>query len=182
MLSPVAQISKTYGSFGEVLVRVNSSEFESYLEDCISGDFKEPVFIYYEGLPVPFFIRSAKHRSGNAYVVVFTTIGDEKRAQEFVGQNLYIDNQVLRGDNPADDNGLEIDDFSVLHGFTILNQNDIEVGKIVGVMEFPANICLEVKRTFSDSEPVLIPLHEDLIIRLSESERILKLHIADGLF
>lgn len=179
MLARVAQISKTYGSSGEVLLRVNSPEFENYLEDGMADDFKEPVFIHYEGLPVPFFIRSAKRRSGNAYIVVFTTIGDESRASEFVGQNLFMEGEALRGDDEPDAL-FATGDFSALCGFALVNQNDEVVGKIVDVEEYPANICLEVIAA-SSGEAVLVPLHEDLIMDISEEQKTLKLHIADGL-
>ncbi len=178
MLCHVAQISKTYGSSGEVLVRVNSPEFESFLEDGMADDFKEPVFIYYEGLPVPFFIQSARHRSGNAYVVVFTTIGDEKRASEFVGQNVFMESGASGGS--GSDGPFAMQDLSLLCGFALIDQNDTPVGNIVDVVEFPANVCLEV-RPVSSGGTVLIPLHEDLLIDISEEKKVLKLRIAGGL-
>lgn len=181
MLSPVAQIVKTYGSEGEVLVRVSSSEFDAYLEDFVPEDNNEPVFIHFEGIPVPFFIRSARRRSGNAYIVVFTTISDSKRAEETVGQHIYVGEGFSGGallQEGCDYSSLE--DFSVLVGFTLTDQNGVTAGRIEDVIEYPANICLEVRRP-EGGETVLVPLHDDLILDFSAQKRSIRLRIADGL-
>lgn len=181
MLSPVAQIVKTYGSEGEVLVRVSSPEFGSYLEDFMPEDNNEPVFIHFEGIPVPFYIRSARRRSGNAYIVVFTTVSDAKRAEETVGRHLYVGEGLSGGallQEGCDYSSLE--DFSVLAGFTLTDQNGLAVGLVEDVIEYPANICLEVRRP-DGGETVLVPLHDDLILDFSAERRSIKLRIADGL-
>ena len=72
-LTPVAQIVKTYDSTGEVLIRINAPEFQERLENI---KIKEPVFIHFEELPVPFFITSAVRRSGNAWIIKFSTVRD----------------------------------------------------------------------------------------------------------
>ena len=49
-LLPVAQIVKSYDVNGEVMIRMTSGILDDY------NFKKEPVFIYFDGLPVPFFI------------------------------------------------------------------------------------------------------------------------------
>ncbi len=171
-LSLCAQIAKTYGKEGEILLRVESDRFSELLEEAeevVHGKekiSKEPVFIYFDGLPVPFFIESVHHRSNNAWVVTFSTIRDLSHAEEIVGRNLYIES--------AEDDIFK--DLDSLAGFAIIGEDGKTAGTVSKVLEFPGNICLELK------EPrALIPFHEDLILSFNPDEKTIAMKIPQGL-
>jgi 16S rRNA processing protein RimM len=180
-LTPVAQIVKTYDSTGEVLIRINAPEFEERL-----ANIKEPVFIHFEELPVPFFITSAVQRSGNAWIIKFSTVRDGAHAQELVGNDIFIEDF-----SPASEDSMpvsnsstsesvtqdgQISDIEQLIGFKLLDEDGAEKGIITSFYEFTANICLEINNS------TMVPLHDDLIIFISKRDKTLTMKIPKGLF
>lgn len=167
-LTSAAQIAKTYGKEGEILLRSQSDRFSEMLAECDDQGKKlvEPVFIYFDGLPVPFFIETVRHRSGNAWVVTFSTIRDISHAEEIVGRDLFI--QSTEEDN--------FKDLDLIVGYTVITEQGKTVGTISKVLEYPGNICLELKET-----ETLIPFHEDLVISFDQENKIIAMKIPAGL-
>ena len=174
-LTPVAQIVKTYDSTGEVLIRINAPEFQERLANIT---IKEPVFILFEELPVPFFITSAVLRSGNAWIVRFSTVRDGAHAQELVGNNIFVEDKTSTEAEDAESNisDEQISDIEQLIGFKLLDEDGAEKGVITSFYEFTANICLEINNS------IMVPLHNDLIISISQKDRTVTMQIPKGLF
>ena len=167
-LASAAQIAKTYGNKGEVLLRIKSDRFSEMLEGCQEKgkELEEPVFIYFDGLPVPFFISSATHRSGNAWVVTFSTVRDNAHAEEIVGRDLFIES--------AEDDLLS--DLDILVGYTVISKEGVKAGKVSRVIEYPNNICLELEET-----ETLLPFHEDLVLSFDQENKTIVMTIPQGL-
>lgn len=167
-LTSAAQIAKTYGKEGEILLRVESDRFSEMLAECEDQEKKleEPVFIYFDGLPVPFFIETIRHRGGNAWVVAFSTIRDISHAEEVVGRDLFIE-------SAEEDNFKDLD---LIVGYTVITEQGKTVGTISKVLEYPSNICLELKET-----ETLIPFHEDLVLSFDQDCKTIAMKIPDGL-
>lgn len=79
----IAVISKSYGTNGECLFSFLNAEPE---------DIKvtEPVFIYFDGLPVPFFIDNFERKGNKRCLVKLTDIDSFESAEEIVGKEVYI--------------------------------------------------------------------------------------------
>ena len=167
-LTSCAQIAKTYGNKGEVLLRIKSDRFSEMLEGCQEKgkELEDPVFIYFDGLPVPFFISSATHRNGNAWVVTFSTIRDNDHAEEVVGRDLFLE---------AKDED-RFSDLDILVGYTVISEEGVKAGTISRVIEYPNNICLELE----ESE-TLLPFHEDLVLSFDQENRTIVMTIPQGL-
>ena len=167
-LASAAQIAKTYGNRGELLLRIKSDRFSELLEGCQDKgkELEEPVFIYFDGLPVPFFISSATHRNGNAWVVTFSTIRDSAHAEEVVGRDLFI--QAAEEDF--------LGDLDILVGFTVISQDGVKAGTVSRVIEYPNNICLELEET-----ETLLPFHEDLVLSFDQENKTIVMTIPQGL-
>ncbi|MDD2242810.1 MAG: hypothetical protein PHI08_07030 [Bacteroidales bacterium] len=174
-LTPVAQIVKTYDSTGEVLIRINAPEFQERLENI---KIKEPVFIHFEELPVPFFITSAVRRSGNAWIIKFSTVRDGAHAQELVGNNIFVEDKTSADakDAESDISDEQISDIEQIMGFKLLDEDGAEKGVITSFYEFTANVCLEINNS------TMVPLHDDLIISVSKKDRTITMQIPKGLF
>lgn len=177
-LTPVAQIAKTYNSTGEVLMRISSPDFEERFP------VKEPVFIYFEGLPVPFFIDAANQRAGNAWIVKFATVRDGAHAQELVGLTVYTESASEEGAK-SDSSHLPLGAY--LNGWTILDESGNIRGTVCGFYDIPGNPCLEVApavQAEASSKPAdtqLIPIHQDLIVKVEAAKKTITLKIPDGL-
>lgn len=162
-LQKIAQVLKSNGTDGELVIG-----FRDIAPEDI--DLEEPVFIFYDGLPVPFFIDSFTRRGNNKALVHLTDITTLADAEEAAGKSIY-----MKADNPE---RFDEEDLSTLIGWTLFDENHNEVGIISDFFDIPGNPCIEVGTI---SGTVMIPLHEDLIISVDEDNRILTMIIPDGL-
>ncbi|MCQ2185009.1 MAG: hypothetical protein MJY62_06340 [Bacteroidales bacterium] len=153
----IAAILKSNGSDGELLVSFPSFDPEDL-------NLSEPVFIYFDELPVPFFISSLVRRGSSRALVRFVDIDSFDDAQELVGRKIHID----------EEEGEDNDSLEYLIGWTV-ETSDGRTFTVTAVEDIPGNPCLEL------SGGPLIPLHEDFIDSADESSRILRLHLPDGL-
>lgn len=167
-LQKIAQVLKSNGTDGELILG-----FRDIAPEDINVE--EPVFIYFDGLPVPFFIESFSRKGQNKALVRLTDIRDYEDAQEVVGQGVYVHSGSL-------DVEME-EDFSMLEGWRLLDEDGREVGVISGYLDIPGNPCLEVslKDGETGSREVIIPLHEDLILSVDEENQELSMSIPAGL-
>lgn len=154
----IAKVLKSNGTDGGVLMGFRSVDPEDL-------NLTEPVFIYFDGLPVPFYIESLTPKGTDKAIVMLTDMHTLKDAEEIVGQAVYAEDWEECEE--------EEEDFSLLVGWTLKG-----VGKITEFVDIPANPCIEVD---NKGEGVLIPLHEDLIISMDPRKKVLEMQIPDGL-
>lgn len=154
----VAKVIKSFGTDGGLLL---SSDV-----DLESLDFKEPVFIVFDGLQVPFFILDYQAKGARA-VVHLNDVCNLEDAEELVGRTIYADVEM------EDDGEL---DFT---GWTILDRGT-RIGTCTGIEPIPGNPCLYVK--LDDGREPLIPLHEDFVASVDEASRTLSLNLPEGLY
>ncbi len=166
-LLPVAQIVKSYDVNGEVVIRFFSSILEDY------DIKKEPVFINFDGLPVPFFITSLKKRGANGALVKFETVNDMSHAEELLKKEILVDASTI------DPEELDMDEdeamAAFLIGFKVKDQSGREVGEISEYYNYPSNPCIEIDGKY------LVPFNEELIIKLDPKKRVMSMTIAAGL-
>lgn len=154
------RVLKSYGTEGGVIISAAS----------FPGDFdiSEPVFIDFDGLPVPFFIEEFKPHGSSKAFVKLEDIDSLKDAEELVGRDVY-----LRSDNEqggADFSGLQVFDA----------KSAKPVGKVKEYIDIPSNPCLEVQLPDSE-DTVLIPCHDELIDRVDEKKGRIYIKIPEGL-
>ncbi len=154
----VAKVIKSFGTDGGLLL---SSDV-----DLESLDFKEPVFIVFDGLQVPFFILDYQAKGARA-VVHLNDVCNLDDAEELVGRTIYADVEV------EDDGEM---DFT---GWAILDRGR-KIGICTGLEPIPGNPCLYVK--LADGREPLIPLHEDFVVSVDEATRTLSLNLPEGLY
>ena len=155
----IAQVLKSNGTDGELLI----SFFDIGPEDI---DLQEPVFIYFDGLPVPFYFESFHQRGNTRALVRLTGVRTLKDADELAGQAVYAD--YFEEETEED-----------LTGWTVKNPEGETVGTVTDYEDIPGNTCLWVKRP--DGKEVLLPFHEDLVRSLDEKTGTLVLSIPEGI-
>jgi 16S rRNA processing protein RimM len=155
----IAQVLKSNGTDGELLI----SFFDVAPEDI---DLQEPVFIEFDGLPVPFYFESFTQRGTGRALVRLTGVRSLKDADELSGAAIYADY-------------FEEEDDEDLIGFTVQDPDGTLIGTVTDYEDIPGNTCLWVKRP--SGEEVLLPLHEDLVIGLDPSTTTITLTIPAGL-
>ena len=162
----IARVLKSYGTDGELLAGFR----ETGIGDL---NLKEPVFIMFDGLPVPFFIESAREKGTSKALLHLTGVRDLDDAAELVGRDIYARRDSLEG--VSDDEDLSLED---LLGWSLKDKGGQFIGEIIDFEPIPGNPCLYV--THGD-KTVMIPLHEDLITELDEDSRSLSIDLPDGL-
>ena len=111
----IAKIIKSNGTGGDVLMGLYDISVQDF-------DLKEPLFIEFDGLPVPFFIES------------ITAKGNSKAIVHLCGVDCLED---------AEEEEEDSEDFI---GWTLLDKGRI-VGTVTGIEPIPGNLCLIVGDT-----------------------------------
>ena len=175
-LQQVAQVLKSNGTDGELVMG-----FRDIAPEDIN--LEEPVFIVFDGLPVPFFIESFSKRGNTKALVRLTDICSMEDVEEISGKAVYVSSDSIP------EMTLEEDGYAALVGWTVLTPTDghsdisedeglIEVGEITDFIEIPNNPCIEVETI---NGAVMIPLHEDLILSVDPEYQEIIMQIPAGL-
>ena len=178
----IAQVLKSNGTDGELVLGFR----EIAPEDI---NLQEPVFIIFDGLPVPFYIESFTKRGNTKALVRLTDIRSMEDVEEIAGKAVYIE------DDQAPEMSLEEDGFAALVGWMVLtpqipdrvgdddmevtdDMELMEVGEITEFFDIPNNPCIEVE---TENGAVMIPLHEDLILSVDPEYQEIIMQIPEGL-
>ena len=178
----IAQVLKSNGTDGELVMGFR----EIAPEDI---NLQQPVFIVFDGLPVPFYIESFSKRGNTKALVRLTGICSMEDVEEITGKAVYIEEDQLP------EMSLEDDGYAALVGWMLLtpeipdqvgdddmalteDMNLIEVGEITDFLDIPNNPCIEVE---TENGAVMIPLHEDLILSVDPEYQEIIMQIPAGL-
>ena len=174
-MQQVAQVLKSNGTDGELVLGFR----EIAPEDI---NLKEPVFIVFDGLPVPFYIETFTKRGNTKALVRLTGICSMEDVEEIAGKAVYIE------DDQIPEMSIEEDGFAALVGWTLLTPAEeldeedeptlIEIGEITDFLDIPKNPCIEVE---TENGAVMIPLHEDLILSVDPEYQEIIMQIPEGL-
>lgn len=148
-LVQIAKVLKSHGTDGGILLG-----FRDILPEDI--DPQEPVFIEFDGLPVPFFIDSFEKKGRDKAIVRLTDMASLEDAEEVAGRAVYADAGSI-AEYEDDDEGLE--------GFVglVLYDRDARIGEVTDYEDIPGNPCLYVD---TGKGQAMVPLHEDFIISI----------------
>ena len=122
----IAKILKSNGIDGGLLIGVRDIEVGQI-------DLQEPVFIEFDGLPVPFFIQDLQQRGSAKAIVHLNDITSLEDAEEVVGRAVYIEGEWEEEEEM---------DFT---GWTLLNRGE-RVGTVTGTEPIPGNLCIWVEK------------------------------------
>jgi 16S rRNA processing protein RimM len=155
-------ITKTHGVDGKVVL-----QSEINLE---TKDFREPIFITFDGLPVPFFIITADRKRPDQFILTLELVPNVDEASRLVGHDVFI---------PQDDALLQNEfDLSQLVGLVVIDQEQGEIGTCQSIDNVAGNYLLSVSH---GKQEVLIPFAEDFIVEFIPEENYLLLDLPEGL-
>ncbi|MGI5847227.1 MAG: ribosome maturation factor RimM [Candidatus Cryptobacteroides sp.] len=166
-LLTVARVLKSNGTEGEILLGFRAFDPEEL--NCM-----EPVYIVFDGLPVPFFVESFSRRGNNRALMRLTGIRNLEDAEEVVGKDLLVPKTSIQ-EYEDEAEGLTLEE---LAGWSLRDAAGREVGTITDYEDIPGNPCLYVD---TENGQVMVPLHEELILSVDENTRTLTMEIPAGL-
>ena len=155
----IGQVLKSNGRDGELLV-----SFSGIAPEDI--DLEEPVFIEFDGLPVPFYFEAFSQRGNSRALVRLTGVHSLTDADELAGAVLYAEDDLYE------------DEEEDLTGWTVLDADGTKVGTVSAHEDIPGNPCIWVETGHGES---LLPLREELVLDVDETEKTLRMEIPKGL-
>ena len=155
----IAQVLKSNGRDGELLVSFIGIDPEDI-------DLEEPVFIEFDGLPVPFYFESFTQRGSSRALVRLTGVRSLRDAEELAGAAIYVEDDLYE------------DEEEDLTGWTVLQADGTPAGTVSAHEDIPGNPCIWVETGHGE---MLIPLHEELVLEVDEEKQTLRMEIPEGL-
>ena len=155
----IAQVLKSNGRDGELLL-----SFVGIAPEEI--DLEEPVFIEFDGLPVPFYFESFTPRGNTRALVRLTGVHNLTDADELAGAAVYAEDDLYE------------DEEEDLTGWTVLDADGKKVGTVSAHEDIPGNPCIWVETGHGE---VLVPLHEELVLDVDPEKEALRMVIPEGL-
>ncbi|NVO18978.1 MAG: 16S rRNA processing protein RimM [Bacteroidetes bacterium] len=160
----VGKVVKSSGSSGELVFELDSS--------LLPKKKLESVFIRIKGNLIPFFIDSLRSKSSGQVYVKLLDVDEKEEIEELLGCSLFLPLSV----KPAKKNasGFDLD----LNGYKVIDENHGEIGFITSILELPMQELLQID--FNGKE-ILIPLVEEIVLKLDKKGKILHIRAPEGL-
>jgi len=163
----IGYVQKPHGIHGELVIRFQEEYYET-LEECPT------LFIEIDKLLVPYFISDdgLRFKSGESVITQLDWVDSDKKAKGLCGLSVFVDqNDVIEFGDEMSSNALV--------GYQLFDETFGLIGEITEVNDFSGNVLLSVEY---QGKEALVPLNEDLIVRLDEEKREIELRIPEGLF
>ncbi len=174
----IGTLTRTHGVRGEV-----AFQFTDDVWDRVEADY---LFLRLDGLLVPFFLEEWRFRSDTTALLKFEDVDDANAAARLIGAEVYF---------PKDLTPSEVDEedltWQMFTGFEVWNScspaspqkgeaaAESFLGTVSAVFDQTANILLEVRTP--EGRSILIPGHEDFVLRADHRERRLFVSVPDDL-
>ena len=126
----------------------------------------DTIFIDIDGAFVPFQIKKSKSHKKNIFRVLLEGISSESEAKDFLKKSVYI-NKLENQDNIN----------NIVDNFNVYNNNEY-LGIVVSTINKTGQTIIEVKMS---KKTVLIPLVDELIIKIDYNEKKIQMILPEGL-
>lgn len=160
----LGRIVKPFGFEGFVTVKLEKSFIEN-----IPG--MESVFLDIDGKPVPFFISDSDYPGADILRLKFEGYESFEKASEFAGCTVFL----TSGQSEKSTSGHTGD----LAGYTVFEPDNARVGTVKETIRNPGQWLLSILT--SEGKEILIPMHQDLIIKVDNKKKTIVMDLPDGL-
>lgn len=153
-LSLVAFVAKTHGVTGNLVLTIHNNIPNNIINE------KSAVFLFKQGIPIPFFVESVKVMGINN-VIKFKHIDSIEKANFFVGCDVYVLSHILKSGNT--------DNLSCRFcGFSVFDKQYGFIGKISSFEIIPGNPVFE---TDFEGKSIIIPYTESIILKIDNIKK-----------
>lgn len=161
----IGEIINTHGYKGHLKIK-----FSDRIDIII--DNKSVIFFKINNKPVPFFVKEIDYINPEISIILFEDIDSKEEAQKFLKTEIFS-----HKDNIALAEVEEVAELDLIE-FTVIDQNNIALGKIVNIHDNSSQILFEVRII---DKIKLVPFHEDFLINLDKTSKTIQIEITDGL-
>ena len=160
----IGSILKTRGLKGELQLYVDFEGLESIKFNT--------VFVDMAGKLVPYFVQSIKYPQRNTAYLYVEDIDTIDKATPLVKKDVYLPDKLRPKKRK---NEFTLKD---LLGFTVIDDNEGELGEIIEINEYPQQLVASVRY---QNHEVLFPLNEEIIKGIDVVKEIVYVDLPDGL-
>lgn len=161
----LGRIVSKFSFKGEVLIKLDTDEPESYLE-------MESVFVEYDKNLVPFFIERSSLQKSNLLRVKFEEVDSEEDAEDLMKCDLYLPLNLLP--ELSEDQFY----FHEIIGFTVEDANYGTIGTLTGVNDTTSQALFEIEK---DDKQVLIPMNDQFLEKVDKKNKTIYVKTPEGL-
>ncbi|MBL7782954.1 MAG: 16S rRNA processing protein RimM [Saprospiraceae bacterium] len=166
----IGHTRKAHGLAGELKLSIE----ERYIEDFLKN---ERIFLDVKGTKIPYFI--ANVRGKGELILQLEDVADRDAALMLQGREVFLREKDLLHDSERE---LEFEEetleYEHLKGYTLVDQTLGPIGAIDEVLEMPQQEMAFLKYR---NREVLVPLNEQLIVRVDKPARQVIMDLPDGL-
>lgn len=166
----VGRILRAFGVKGEVRIDMDI-DFDDAPANNEEGF--TPVEAFFVAMPdgvLPYFVEYIRAWTSATPILKLEGVSTKEAAQALHGQDLYL---------PLDMVDLTVDlTYTRLVGYTLQDARMGVLGEIEAIFDLPQQ---EVARIDYNGHEILIPLHEDFLLEIDDSARIVSIDLPDGL-
>jgi len=158
------KVIKTHGIKGEISIRIDADD-PSYYRDL------QLLLIELGKKLIPFFPEFIKININKAYVKL-QDVNTVEKAAELAGADIYLPLELLpklKGNKFY---------FHEVPGFRLHDAAFGPVGTIEKVLEYPSQAVFQVMK---DSKEILIPIHDEIILKVDRKSKTIHVKAPDGL-
>ncbi len=159
----IGVIGKPHGVKGEVSFLLDDGFFADELE----FDF---LLLDIENSLVPFEAMEIREKSDKNLLVKFDDVDTEAVAKKLTGFDVYLEKENIDTDSETVQQGLI--------GFQVEDSVKGSIGNLVAIQDIENNPLFVIEQKGNE---LLIPIHDDFIQDIDESNRVLKVNLPDGL-
>lgn len=161
----LGKIVKKYSFKGELLAKLDTDEPDIY-------ENLNAIFIELRGTLIPFFIEKSQLHKSDLLRLKFEGVNCEADADALLKSDLYLPLEILP---KLEGNKFY---FHEVINFKLIDENFGTVGTVKGINDSTAQALFEVDR---DGIEILIPMNDDLIVKLDRSNKTITVNTPPGL-
>lgn len=161
----IGMFNKPHGVKGELSF--------TFTDDIFDRTECEYLVCLLDGIFVPFFIEEYRFRSDSTALVKLEGVETSEKARMFTNVDVYFPKQYAEEDESE-----EVPTWSFFIGFKVKDVKHGDLGEIVAVDDSTMNVLFAIEK---DGEELLLPAHEEFILKLDKKKRLLTVQIPEGL-
>ena len=161
----LGRIVSKFSFKGEVLIKLDTDEPESYLE-------MESVFVEYDNNLVPFFIERSSLQKSNLLRVKFEEVDSEEDAEDLMKCDLYLPLNLLP--ELSEDQFY----FHEIIGFSVEDAIYGTVGTLTGINDTTSQALFEIEK---EGKQVLIPMNDQFLEKVDKKNKVIYVKTPEGL-
>ena len=160
----IGTITSKHGFSGSLILKVSSK----YSDRLSKVNF---LFIEMNKKYIPFKLDSINTFRNKSYKIKFNEVNDDIYANQLISKNVFIES------NDHIDKNTETSVYSEIINFKVFDKEE-KIGEVININE---NLPQPVFEVNYKSKTVMVPIHEDLIIKIDKENKNIFLRIPDGL-